>query len=58
MATEEKLFKLYNRRKYKWAGLFLLREEGVEGVMALRGVLYRAIVGGVEGFSSTWKGVD
>jgi hypothetical protein len=22
MATEEKLFKLYNRRKYKWAGLF------------------------------------
>ena len=32
MATEEKLFKLYNRRKYKWAGgLFLLRGEGGRG---------------------------
>lgn len=31
---------------------------GVEGVMALRGILYRANVGGIEGFSSTWKGVD
>jgi len=28
MATEEKLFKLYNRRKYKWAGLFLSRGVG------------------------------
>jgi len=31
MATEEKLFKLYNRRKYKWAGLFLLRGGGRGG---------------------------
>jgi len=56
MATEEKLFKLYNRRKYKWAGLFLLRGEGVEGVMALRGVLYRAIVGGLRALAQLGGG--
>ena len=31
MATEEKLFKLYNRRKYKWAGLFSFEGEGGRG---------------------------
>ena len=31
MATEEKLFKLYNRRKYKWAGFVSFEGEGVEG---------------------------
>ena len=57
MATEEKLFKLYNRRKYKWAGLFLLRGGGgVEGVMALRGILYRAIVGGLRGLVQRGRG--
>jgi len=39
-------------------GVVSFEGEGVEGGMALRGVLYRAIVGGVEGFSSTWKGGD
>ena len=31
MATEEKLFKLYNRRKYKWAGGDVLFFEGYMG---------------------------